>query len=337
MWIRHLSLFAASLTAVMPAYSQETIKVPYGPPHEEQLYNHHLFVEPNSPHAVQLSFSTANTPDTVEGSQSYKLWYRVSKDAGATLGELRQIILRGDEFDAFRPIRGIDVRKAGCMTSHAPPVRGSNGEIMVPIELWRMDSQGEVYNPARRFGNTYCDSAVLIGKWMEGRADVEWSMGDRVQLRLEDSTAGAYEPALAELDQPGHFVIVVRASNDGQFSIPSYKWKSISRDYCRTWSTPTPLTYTTGEKFFSPSSCSEFVRHSNGRLYWLGNIIPNNAEGNYPRFPLIVAEFDEREQGLKKETVQVVFTRDPEKDSPKGAVLEFQGPRRCGRKTSRST
>ena len=314
------AILAVQLVATAHAQTQlpSTISVPYGPPGEENVYVHHVWRDARSGRALRLVIATSNTPDTVEGSRTYKLWYQVSSDGGTTFDQLRQLVLEGEEFDAFHPIRGVDVRKNGFVTSHAPPFSGSNGEVMVPIELWRLDENGEVYNPAAKSGYTYCDSAVLIGRWNDEGDDLTWDMGDRVQLTLEQSTAGGYEPALTELDKPGTFLIVLRASNFGNPALPSYKWKAISTDYCRTWSRPAPFTYSDGARFYSPASCSEFVRHTqNKRIYWVGNIVEENARGNDPRDPLVIAELDQSTCGLVEESVQVVFTRDPEIDTPR--------------------
>ena len=72
--------------------------------------------------------------------------------------------------------------------------------------------------------------------------------------------------------------------------LPAYRWASWSKDGGRTWTAPEPWTYEDGTNFFSPSSCSQLVPHSSGRLFWIGNIAPTNAEGNRPRYPLVIGE-----------------------------------------------
>lgn len=288
--------------------------VPYGPPHQENVTPSHVYHEPGTELTLRLVITTPHKNDTLDGSLTYKLWYQISHDGGNTYGLVRQLIVKGDQFDAYHPVPGIDVRKVGFVASHAKPFRASNGEIIVPIELWRMDENGERYLPPPAW--SYCDSALLIGRWTD-YSDIEWEMSERVQLPLTKSTSGAYEPAAIELTEPGHMLMVLRSSNFGDTSIPSYRWKSISRDYGRTWSEPTVLTYENGAKFFSPASCSELIRHSSGRLFWVGNIISHNANGNHPRYPLVIAEINEASCSLIKDSVQVVLTRDPEVDSPR--------------------
>jgi hypothetical protein len=314
-------IFVLTQIAVAQSTLPTVFRVPYGPPHEERLAYTHYYVEPGTDHRLRIVLLSPHRADTMEGAQTYKIWYQVSNDEGATYDQLRQLILEGDEFDMYRPIRGVDIRKVGFTFVIQIPFRASNGEIMLPIEAWRLDEKGEAYNPASPY--TYCDSAVLIGRWTEDRRDVEWAMGQRVQLALDQSSAGGYEPALGELSTRGHFVMAMRASNIYKPEIQSYKWMAISKDYCRTWSEPKPLTYINGENFFSPASCSSFFRHSNGKMYWIGNIIPHNAQGNLPRDPLVIAEFDEITCGIRKETVQILFTRDPKVDSPRVEFSNF--------------
>ena len=61
---------------------------------------------------------------------------------------------------------------------------------------------------------------------------------------------------------------------------------------------------------------SQFRRSSkNGKLYWFGNITGHNASGNWPRFPLCMAEVDEKTGFLKKESLTTIDTiRDGESD-----------------------
>ncbi|MCK5740106.1 hypothetical protein KAH55_13020, partial [bacterium] len=61
-----------------------------------------------------------------------------------------------------------------------------------------------------------------------------------------------------------------------------------------------------------PSSCSELLKHSDGRLFWIGNLVPNNPRGNRPRYPLVIGEVDQKLGLLIKETVTVLDTRQPD-------------------------
>ena len=106
----------------------------------------------------------------------------------------------------------------------------------------------------------------------------------------------------------GRLLMVLRGSNDRKPELPSYRWFSMSSDGGRRWTTPVPWTYTDGERFCSPSSCSRLLRHSSGRLFWLGNITPTNPRGNRPRYPFVIGEVDLRTGLLRRDTVRTIDT-----------------------------
>ena len=65
------------------------------------------------------------------------------------------------------------------------------------------------------------------------------------------------------------------------------------------------------DPFHSPSSCSQLFRHSNGTVYWIGNITPQNSAGNRPRYPLVVGEVDPETHLLRRDTLCTVDDRGP--------------------------
>jgi hypothetical protein len=69
-----------------------------------------------------------------------------------------------------------------------------------------------------------------------------------------------------------------------------------------------PWTYDDGSKFFSPSACSQLLRHPSGRLFWLGNITPENPRGNRPRYPLVMGEVDRVSGLLRRTSVRTIDT-----------------------------
>lgn len=291
----------------------ETVKVPY-PPGEEKLHPHHIYREAGTDRVLRLAYTTPHLGDTRSGAQTYKMWYQVSVDGGRTFDELRPLIQRGEGFDRMHPIEPVYISKNSYVASVPPPSRGGNGEIMVPFWFWPLDESGELAHVNDKV-HTFSAAGVLVGRWTGDGRDVVWDLGQTVHLdHHTQSRRGAMEPAVIELQEPGHFLMILRASNSGADDIPSYKWKAVSRDFCRTWSDPEPFTYADGRPFFSPSACSDIRRSGvNGKLYWFGNITPENPGGNLPRYPLVVGEVDERTLGLIRETVRVLDTRDPEK------------------------
>lgn len=331
LWIAHLVVFwgaEAEAQNGVPAKANRTIEVPY-PPGRENLFPHHTYREPGTQQVLRLAYSVPGQDDTYESAAFPKIWYQVSSNGGKTFDALRPLVQKGADYDQLHPIQTIYIPKNGFVPSTQPPLRASNGEIMVPFYFWPLDEKGERFDA--RGAYTFSDSGVLIGRWKNDGWDLEWDLSESVYLDSEtQSTRGAMEPAVVELSKPGHFLMVMRASNEGRPDLPELsarKWKSLSTNYCRTWSAPTVFTYANGEKFFSPSSCCDLRRNSKtGKLYWFGNICPNNTErtdGNSPRYPLVVGEVDEKELALLKSTVRVIDTRDPTTDTSKVQLSNF--------------
>jgi hypothetical protein len=115
---------------------------------------------------------------------------------------------------------------------------------------------------------------------------------------------------LAELAD-GRLLMVLRGSNDRQPALPGYRWVAFSHDRGWTWTAPVPWTYANGGGFFSPASCSQLLTHSSGRIFWLGNLTPENPRGNRPRYPFVVGEVDRSSGLLIEGSVRVVDDRRP--------------------------
>ena len=109
-------------------------------------------------------------------------------------------------------------------------------------------------------------------------------------------------------------MLVLRGSNDARPQLPSWRWVSFSEDGGWKWSDPAPWTYDDGQSFYSPSACSQLLPHSSGRLFWLGNINPENPRGNRPRYPFMLGEVDRRSGLLIRRTVKMVDTLQPGED-----------------------
>ncbi|MCX6994186.1 MAG: sialidase family protein [Kiritimatiellaeota bacterium] len=330
---------ASQATALPPL--PKRIKVPYAA-EEENVYSYNVYREPDKPWILHLAVVTKFIDDTNEAVNDYKIWYRVSNDGGNTFASLHPLIQSGKDYDFKHPIRPVWAGKNGFFSCiSVPVVRASNGEIMATFTLTSLDENGKIYNPSKC--SSFTAAGVLIGRWADGGQDIIWDFGQTVMLSPEQSTRGAMEPTVIELSQKGEFLMLLRASNDwGIFDekgkwvgshksdqdfqlLPGHKWVSYSRDYCRTWSKPVPFGYADGAAFFSPSSCSTVLRSiKNGRLYWIGNICPENPAANDPRYPLVIGEIDEVKKGIKKDSLLVIDTRDPQYDSNKMQLSNFK-------------
>ena len=245
--------------------------------------------------------------DPMEGMTRWSLRYRVSTDGGRSFAVDDPVIQKGD-YTAEHPIDGVWVGKNSMMigATSCRPIRTKAGRVLVPVQITPLGPDGHYWNPGG--GYTYHDAAVLIGKWTDSMK-IEWDLSQRVVGDPRKSTRGCLEPTLAEMPD-GRILMVCRGSNDVKLELPGYKWYSVSDDGGRHWSNPPkPWTYADGSAFFSSSSCSQLLRHSNGKYYWLGNISPHNPRGNNPRYPLVIGQLDPESLLLLKETVAVIDTR----------------------------
>ena len=186
------------------------------------------------------------------------------------------------------------------------PIGMKDGRILLPVCISPVAADGSLINPGG--GYTWHDAAVLHGRWMGQQ--VEWEMSDLVRGDPSLSTRGWDEPTLAELSG-GRLLMLLRGSNDRRPELPAYRWATFSTDGGRSWSAPKPWTYRGGKPFHSPSACSQLLRHSNGRLYWLGNITAENPRGNRPRYPFQIGEVDLASGLLIEESVRVIDDLEP--------------------------
>jgi hypothetical protein len=245
------------------------------------------------------------TDDPLEGMRQWNIYYRVQDRSG------EQVVHKGAEFDARHPLPGVYTGRNSVMLGDhtSQPLGMPGGRILLPVDITPLGADGKLANPGG--GYTYHDVAVLHGRWKGER--IEWAMSELVKGDPSQSTRGMTEPTIAAL-RGGRLLMVMRGSNDRKPDLPSWKWASYSSDGGWTWTTPRPWTFNDGGSFFSPSACSQLLRHSSGRLYWLGNITPENPRGNRPRYPFIIGEVDLQTGLLIRDRVRIVDTLGPGED-----------------------
>jgi hypothetical protein len=245
--------------------------------------------------------------DPLEGMRQWNVHYRVGLD-----GASKQVIHIGHEYDAAHPLPGVWTGKNSVMIGDNPsrPISRRDGAILLPVVVSPLGSGGKLYNPTG--GYTYHDAVILIGRWKGN--ELAWEASERIAGDPERVTRGMDEPTLATLDD-GRILCVLRGSNDSRPHYPAHKWAAWSSDGGVRWTKPVPWTYTSGERFFSPSSCSQLLEHSSGRIFWLGNINPENPRGNRPRYPFVIGEVDRRSGLLAADSVRVVDDREPGDDA----------------------
>jgi|AP95_1055475.scaffolds.fasta_scaffold15897_2 hypothetical protein len=228
--------------------------------------------------------------DPLQGMLRYQLRYRVSSDGGHTWETDKLMVQEGEEFDENHPFPDVWIGRNSMMFGDQTcvPIVLPDGALLVPTQMTPLGPDGTYHNPGG--GYTYHDTAVISGTWRDD-AVIAWKVAGVVQGDPERTTRGLIEPTIGELDG-GRVLVVMRGSNDASHHLPGYRWYSIWDPQRDTWSPPQPWTYTDGGPFHSPSSCSQLLTHSSGRLLWIGNISGENPRGNGPRYPLVVAEVD---------------------------------------------
>jgi hypothetical protein len=164
---------------------------------------------------------------------------------------------------------------------------------------------------------------VARGKYNEASREYNFTFSNPVMLSDLQSSRGIDEPIIVEL-KSGRLILVMRGSNVRsekwrtriKEGTPTYKWYSYSDDGGKTFTEPVPWMFDTEEPIYSAATISSFIRSSKtGKLYWVGNISDETAYGNYPRYPLYIAEVDDESGLLKKDTLTVIDTR--REDEPK--------------------
>ncbi len=230
--------------------------------------------------------------------------YITSDDQGRTWSPSRRVIQRGEGFSAEHPLETVYVGKNASQTANAFRSR-SDGAVIVPMQLSIL-KDGKLYLPPGAF--TYLDGALLIGHWQPD-GSLAWELGGRLHLTPEKSLRGAFEPTIAEF--PGNRLLVVLRANDG------HKWHAVSKDGGMTWGELRHWTYSDGTPFYSPSSLPLLLKHSDGTVYWFGNITPDKPNGNAPRYPLVVGRVDPESLLLIKESVSTIDTK---KDGDSGGL-----------------
>jgi len=250
------------------------------------------------------------TDNPLEGFWRWTVRYSASEDGGMTWYVDEEIIAKGTEFNAAHPVPGVNVGHNCIMIGDqaCKPIFLADGTLILPVVVSPVGPDGNYYNPGG--GYTYCEAAVLRGRWAADGRHLEWELSQIVKNDPSLSTRGTDEPTVAPLAD-GRLLMVIRASNDKKPSLPGRRFVSYSSDQGRTWTKPEYWTYTSGDYFFSPAASSQLISHSSGRLFWLGNIRPDNPKGNRPRYPFVIGEVDLRSGLLEQASVRVVDDRGP--------------------------
>jgi len=234
--------------------------------------------------------------------------YRISPDGGKNWSPSQQVIHAGAGYDATHHLPGVTFGKNCVMFGDLTdrPLTRADGAILIPVQSSPVGANGE-YEAHGSY--TYTECLLLIGRWT-AEGDIAWTTSERILADPERSSRGWIEPTMAELAD-GSLLMVMRGSNDNHPQMPGYRWAVRSHDGGQSWGAVTPWTYDDGVAFYSPSSCSQLVPYSDGRLFWVGNICPQNPHGNSPRYPLVIGEVDRTNGLLIRNSVTPIDDRQP--------------------------
>lgn len=242
---------------------------------------------------------------SLEGNYHNFTYYRLSHDHGRTWSAPKQLRYEdGDAFDPDEPLKPAFLQRNQAYFG-SNLLRHSNGTLIHCVA--HANAPGDPENDQRpwRMG-----SLCFIGRWDKRARDYRWTAGKRGSISPEVSSRGLMEPEVAELKDK--CVLVIWRGSDTART-PGRKWFSVSHDGGMTLTEPQELKYDDGSRFYSPSSYHRMIRHSvTKKLYWIGNISAVPPKGNSPRYPLVIAEVEEKIPALRKTTVTTIDDRQPE-------------------------
>lgn len=195
----------------------------------------------------------------------------------------------------------------------------SDGDLLIGVEGIPMYKVCDMLNldinevfPSRP--EYECGILMCRGKWNKEEKKYDLTFSKPLYLPDVQSSRGLMEPTFIEL-KDNKILLVMRGSNfvppwfkDCCPYTPGFKYFSISKDGGRTFSSVLPWFFDSKEVVYSSSTYSLLFRSiKNEKVYWVGNITdPTKTDGNYPRFPLQIAEVDEKWGILKKDTVTII-------------------------------
>lgn len=249
---------------------------------------------------------------TLDVAKTIRVWFEISEDGGQSFSKPQQLIVKGHNETQWAP--DVCYGKNSTGISFCQPFVDADGRIILPA-YWKPEL------PEGHTGPYPMEALCFIGETEQDGA-INWTASERVAIEKTRSVRGLGEPTIAPL-ATGRLLMLCRGSNVWHPEMPARRWMTTSPDGGLHWEKIEPFGYDTGELFYSPATGSRLIRSSrNGKLYWIGNISPHNADGNSPRYPLCIGEVDEEKQALRKDTVETIDTRQPE-DTPKVQLSNF--------------
>lgn len=260
----------------------------------------------------EMTFGPDADKDPLE-FRTKKIYYRLSRDQGKTWGPEKQLIQKGSGYDQTHWAKGVYYGRNSADFTTLRIIKLPDGTLIMPVWISFLGKDGKMVKYPDRFGIILwpsISSACMRGRWRDDLSDIDWEMSEQI-IVPEYMSYSVDEPAITLLDD-GNLLVVMRGDTTGRQVMPSVKFFSVSQDGGRTWSPAMPLTYPDGSFVYSPASLPDLFRSSkNGRVYLIANILPGPTRQCDPRYPLQIAEVDQKNFWVFQDTVTVIDDRQP--------------------------
>ncbi len=298
-----------------------------------------LFADPDNGLMVFFTQEAYYESNKLESTwKKRRIVYRISRDNGLSWSDHIKLIQSGNDsagkpFDETHWMEGAVYGRNMSTTIGGMAIRirkdGPNrGKILLPFQIQQVDETGKLFMPV--WGG-YMASGCLIGTWNDDLSDLTWECSNQVIVPHTLSSRGVFEPTVAELPD-GRIIMVMRGSNAGLKGAKGVKFVSVSEDQGKTFSEPVPLTFDDGSPMLSSSSLSLVLAASNQKVYYCGVITEQQPNGNWPRYPVCLAEIDPETVTVKKDSVIVVADKHGD-DTDKAQYVNhwiYEDPHRNG-------
>ena len=197
----------------------------------------------------------------------------------------------------------------GLFISFCFPFKLDSDTIIIPAITRVVDETGKIvhYNDCWAPANMSLTVKMQISR----DGSVNFYAGKPVCVSLEKSSRGLGENTIVKL-KGGKLAMICRGDNSMFLEKPGYKWVCFSDNQGVSWSEPEPFICDDGTIFESGSNGSAILRsEKNGNIYWIGNLCidGSRAKGNWPRYPLVIAEINEDPFSIRKSGISVIDTR----------------------------
>lgn len=252
-------------------------------------------------HDYVLVEGIAMTPEKSDSplNRNWQLYYSVSDDGGHRFSPVKPMMSRLAGSSIDRPFPGVSRTSNPLMQGDltCAPMVLSDGRIILPAQRMPLDSSGRRLNPMRTPG--FYEPVILEGTRVADR-EYHWEIVGVIPPDIDLSARGFIEPTIARLSG-ARWICVMRGTEPGRA-----RWVSFSSNEGRLWSKPVPWSFNDGLAPYSPSSCSQLLEHSGGKLFWIGNLCENEPKGNSPRYPLWIVEVDRATGLMVKSTLSKI-------------------------------